>query len=137
MVKDLKLFNKIASAINSSFGTSGPGEAGLTLNSVKFELLDEKTAVAKCVQTVVFTDNRTIASLMKEYENRATEMVKAACKKVKENFETLNDLEGVDKKSISFFVDSKDEPLISVDYINVHSPVKRAFFKYRCKIQIS
>jgi hypothetical protein len=136
MVKDLKLYNKIATAFNSSFGNSGPGGAGLTMNSVKFEIVDVDEAIVKCVQTVSFTNVRSIEQQMKEYEKDSIERIRASLKVAKENFEKLNDLEGVEKKTISFKLDTKDSRS-EVEYLNVFSPVKRAFYKYRCVVKIS
>lgn len=137
MIKDVKLFNKIASALNSSFGTSGPGAAGLTFDSVKFELIDENTARAKCVQVVTFVDVKSVQSLIKQYEKETEERVKSACKLAKENFANLKDIEGVDKKSISLTMDTSLPVTSEVEFINVFSPVKRAFYKYSCIVKIS
>lgn len=136
MIKDVKLFNKIASSLNSSFGTSGPGAAGLTFDSVKLELIDETTARAKCVQTVTFVDVKTVQSLMKQYEKETEERIKSACKQAKENFANLKDVEGVDKKTITLTPDSSTAKS-EVEYVNVFSPVKRAFYKYSCIVKIS
>lgn len=137
MIKDIKLFNKIASALNSSFGSDGPGGAGITEKSVKFTLIDEHTAKAICNQIVTFVDVRTVQSLAKQYEKETEERIKAACKKAKENFENLKDIEGVDKKSITLKIDNTVPCTSEVEYINVFSPVKRAFYKYSCMIKIS
>lgn len=136
MIKDLKLFNKIATALNSNFGTSGPGAAGTTFDSVKFELIDEKTARAKCVQLVTFVDIHSVQSLMKKYEKETEERIKAALKLAKENFAKL-DIQDVEKKTINLTIDSNTPITADVEYINVSSPVKRAFYKYGCLIKIS
>lgn len=136
MIKDLKLYNKIASALNSSFGTSGPGGADLTFNSVKLDLIDENTIRARCVQTVTFVDVKMVNTLMKQYEKETVERIKNALKVAQENFEKLKDVEGVDKKTITLKIDEKTA-LSEVEYINVFSPVKRAFYKYSCIVKIS
>lgn len=135
MIKDTKLFNKIATAVNSSFGTSGPGGAGLSMNSVKLDLIDENTARARCVQTVTFVNTDSVQSLMKKYEKETEDRIKLALKQAKENFEKL-EIDGVDKKKITFKMETNDSTS-DVEYINVFSPVKRAFYKYTCIVKIS
>jgi hypothetical protein len=133
-VEDYKLFNKLATAFNSTFGTSGPGEAGLVLQSVKFDLIDEKTVKAKYASTVTFTNTENLQSLMKKFENEAHERIKSALKKTQENFENLN-VEDVKKKTVSFEMETKNTHS-DIEYLNVFSPVKRAFYKYQCLVTI-
>lgn len=134
MINNLKLFNKISSAINASFGSNGPEEAADSMKSVKFELVDEKTLKAKYVSIITFTNVERLNTTMKKYENEAIEVIKAALKQAQENFSKL-ELDGVDKKTIKFETDTKDS-ISNVDYINVFSPTKRAFFKYSCIVKV-
>ena len=86
-VKDYDLFNRIATAIQGSFGTTGPGTARMSTQSVKLRMLDEELLNASFQMIVTIGSFDKLEKAMPRYEKEGLAMIEATLKKAIENYE--------------------------------------------------
>lgn len=133
-VKDFKLYTRISRALNNSFGTTGPGEARISTQSVKLQVLDEELAVAKFQMIVTIATFDILEKAMRRYEKEAFSMIEGTLKKAIDNYKEMFP----DEKPIKFNIKTETSN-DDVEFIQSRqlSGMQRGYYRLSVLVNIS
>ena len=132
-VKDYKLYTRISRAINGNFGTTGPGTARMSTQSVKLRLMDEDLLNASFQMIVTIGSFDKLEKAMPRYEKEGFAMVEATLKRAIENYKE----DFPDEKAIKF--DIKTETASDdVEFVQSRqaSGFRRGFYRLSVLVNI-
>lgn len=133
-VKDFKLYTRISRAINGTFGTTGPGTARMSTQSVKLRMMDEELLNASFQMIVTIGSFDKLEKAMPRYEKEGFAMVEATLKKAIENYKEMFP----DEKPVKFEINTKTAS-DDVEFIQSRqlSGFRRGFYRLNFLVNIS
>jgi len=133
-VKDFKLYTRISRAIQGTFGTTGPGTARMSTQSVKLRMLDEELLNASYQMIVTIGSSDKLEKAMPRYEREGFAMVEATLKKAIENYTEMFP----DEKPIKFDIktETADDNVEFVQSRQV-SGFARGFYRLNFLVSVS
>jgi hypothetical protein len=133
-VKDFKLYTRISRAINGYFGTTGPGTARISTQSVKLHILDEELLSAKFQMIVTIGSFDKLEKAMPRYEKEALAMIEATLNRAIDSYKELFP----DEKPIKFKIktETADD---NVEFVQSRqlSGMRRGFYRLTVLVGIS
>lgn len=132
MVRDFDKYTNLSKVANGTFGTTGLGAARVSTQSLKFEVIDERTLKLHYQSIVTFASKSMLRDLMHKYLVDAMSMVEGGVDKFAEEYEDQNG----DSIRLQVRDNSIDD---SVEYISysMYSPIQRGFYRLTCLVDVS
>lgn len=133
-VKNYKLYTRISRAINGHFGTTGPGTARVSTQSVKLKLMDEELLTAHFQMIVTIGSFDKLEKAMPRYEKEALAMIEGTLKRAIDNYKELFP----DEKPIKFEI-KRDTADDNVEFVQSRqlSGFRRGFYRLTVLVGVS
>jgi hypothetical protein len=133
LVKNYQKFLNLSKVINSSFGTEGAENGRLHTQSIKFDMLDDGMLKCRYLAVVNFGSDSIVREMRGRYEDEARELIKAAVKKIKEDYkEQFPDSE---QPKFNLIESSVGHDVEFLTY-SMYSGSRKAYYRFGCLISV-
>ena len=133
LVKDHDKFLKLSQLVNSTFGTSGPGQARVSSQSIKFVLVNEDQMKVNYQALVTVGSPHMQEQQQQVFAKEGSEMIKAAVRKLVEDWKEKFPGENAPKFNVDFTTAQDHMEFVSY---NIYVPVRRAMYRLSCLVKI-
>lgn len=133
-IKDYKAYNRLAQALNHTFGTTGPGAAKISTQHVSFTMVNETQLRANFHMIVTIGSVGALEKARQKFEKEAIVMVEAGLKNAIENYKALFP----EEKAVKFKLDTATVT-DHIDFVQNRqlSGVQRGYYVMKCLVDVS
>ena len=132
MVRDYDKYMNLAKVADSTFGSSGVGQARVSTQHIKVEIVDENTMKLNFQSIVNFPSKSMLRETMPKHKMDGIAMIEAAIKKFAEEYKARYD------KEVKISVrDNSYHDNVEFSSFSMYSPNQRGYYRLHCLADIS